>query len=144
MTLLSSTAAVIAVRRTIVVVDSLSGLAATSTHFSQESVQLVLGGTANPRSIAGSTAVIVAPVLSAFPFLTVTSEMTGLSTDAADDASCEVLFLRAVVFAMSNFATVLTGLVFVVSQSTVESSELTELVSLQLVLAFGNRCSLHT
>lgn len=35
--------------------------------------------------------------------------------------------------------TVLTGLVFIITEGTVKSSQLTQLVALKLVLAFGNR-----
>jgi hypothetical protein len=43
---------------------------------------------------------------------------------------------------MTNLTAVLAGLVLVIAQSTVESSEFAELVALQFVLAFGNRRSL--
>lgn len=38
--------------------------------------------------------------------------------------------------------TVLTSLVLIVTEGTVESSQLTQLVALELVLAFGDRSSL--
>lgn len=44
---------------------------------------------------------------------------------------------------MTNFTTVLAGLVLIVTEGTVEGSELTELVALELVLAFGNRSGLY-
>jgi hypothetical protein len=68
--------------------------------------------------------------------------MARVSTDTADNTGSEVLFLGAVVLAMSNLATVLAGLVLVVSQGTVERSELSKLVALEFVLTFRNRCSL--
>jgi hypothetical protein len=67
--------------------------------------------------------------------------MARISTDTADNTGSEVLFLGAVVLAMSNLATVLAGLVLVVSQGTVERSELSKLVALEFVLTFRNRCS---
>jgi 2-keto-3-deoxy-6-phosphogluconate aldolase len=38
--------------------------------------------------------------------------------------------------------TVLAGLVLIITEGTVESSQLTQLVALELVLAFGNRSGL--
>ena len=43
---------------------------------------------------------------------------------------------------MTDLAAVLTGLIFVVTESTVERGKLAQLVSLELVLAFGDRSSL--
>lgn len=43
---------------------------------------------------------------------------------------------------MSNLATVLTSLVFIVSKGSVERRELSKLVTLELVLAFGDRSRL--
>lgn len=43
---------------------------------------------------------------------------------------------------MSDLSTVLTCLVFVITESTVERSELTKLIALELVLAFWNGRSL--
>ena len=64
--------------------------------------------------------------------------MTSVPTDTADDVSSEVARLRAVVFAMADFAAILTGLVLVVAEGTVEGSELAELVALEFVLRFGS------
>jgi len=69
--------------------------------------------------------------------------VSSIATDTADDASGEVLGVGAVVLAVANFATVLAGLVFVVTESTVEGCELTQLVALELVLSFGDGGSLH-
>jgi len=44
---------------------------------------------------------------------------------------------------MSNFATVLAGLILVITKCTVEGGKLTKLVALEFVLTFGNRCSLR-
>lgn len=68
--------------------------------------------------------------------------MASVTTDTADDVGSVVLALGAVVFAVTNLTTVLASLVLVVTKSTVEGSELTKLVALQLVLAFGDGSSL--
>jgi hypothetical protein len=62
-----------------------------------------------------------------------------ISTDTADDIGREVSLLGTVIFSVSNLTTVLAGLVFVVSKSTVEGGKLTKLIAFQLVLAFGYR-----
>lgn len=66
--------------------------------------------------------------------------MTGIVADATNYASSVVLSIGTVIFAMANLATVLAGLVFVITQSTVERGEFSKLVTLELILAFGNRC----
>ena len=68
--------------------------------------------------------------------------MACVTADAADDVGCVVLFLRAVILAMADLATVLAGLVLIVTQRSVERSEFTELVALELVLTFGDGGSL--
>jgi hypothetical protein len=68
--------------------------------------------------------------------------MASVATDATDNTSSVVLFLRAVVLAVADLATVLASLVLVVSEGTVERSEFSELVSLEFVLAFRNGRSL--
>jgi hypothetical protein len=65
--------------------------------------------------------------------------MACIATNSADDAGGVVLSLRTIIFAMSNLTTVLTGLVLVVSESSVERCKFSKLVTLELVLAFGNR-----
>lgn len=70
--------------------------------------------------------------------------MTGVTADSADDAGCKVLSLGAVVFAVADLTTVLTSLVLVISKRTVERRKFTELVALQLVLAFGDGSSLSS
>jgi hypothetical protein len=124
----------------IAVLDSAARL--TTAHFGHESVEFVLGSIADAtlRTIAART--IVAPGLTNLAVRTVASHVTSLTTDTTDDASRVVLFLWAVVFAMTDFTAVLAGLVLVVSEGTVESGELTKLVTLEFVLTFGNRSSL--
>lgn len=68
--------------------------------------------------------------------------MASVSASAADDVGSEVLFLGAVVLAVADLATVLTSLVFIVAQSTVQGGKFSKLVTLELVLSLGNRCSL--
>ncbi len=70
--------------------------------------------------------------------------MTRVTTDATDDAGSVVLLLRAVVLAVTDLATVLASLVFVVSKGTVECGEFSELVTLEFVLTFRNRRSLDS
>lgn len=70
--------------------------------------------------------------------------MTSVATDATDNARSVVLFLRAVVLAVTDLATVLASLVLVVSEGTVECGEFSELVSLEFVLAFRNGRSLDS
>jgi hypothetical protein len=67
--------------------------------------------------------------------------VSSIATDTANDVGSEVTLLGAVVLAMSDLATVLTSLVFVVTKGTVKSSQLSELISLELVLTFGDRGS---
>lgn len=132
-------ASAVAVCGSVVVVDSLARSA--TLQFVHEGIQLILGSR-NSASIARAT-VVIAPVLSASPVGTVTSHMSSLATDTTNDAGSVVLFLRAVVLAMSDLAAVLAGLVLIVSEGTVERGKLTELVALQLVLAFGDGSSLN-
>ena len=94
------------------------------------------------RSIARVARWQVAPVAAASTLGTVARKVTSISTDTADNTSREVLSIRAVVLAVTNLAAVLAGLVFVVTEGTVECGELAQLVALELVLAFGDRGSL--
>ncbi len=64
--------------------------------------------------------------------------MAGVSTGSADDVGSEVLFLGAVVLAVTDLATVLTSLVLIVTQSTVQGSEFSKLVTLELILTLGD------
>lgn len=70
--------------------------------------------------------------------------MAGVATNAADDAGGEILLLGTVILAMADLTTVLTGLVLVVTERSVEGGELTKLVALEFVLALRNRGSLQT
>ena len=81
---------------------------------------------------------MVAPAGSLLAVGTIPGHVAGITTNAANDAGCVILSLGAVNLAMSDLTTVLAGLVLVVSQGAVEGSELTELVTLELVLTFGD------
>ncbi len=64
--------------------------------------------------------------------------MAGITADAADDVGGVVLLLRAVILAMADLSAVLAGLVLVVTQGSVQGSELTQLIPLEFVLALGD------
>lgn len=68
--------------------------------------------------------------------------MAGVTADTADNVGSVVLLLGAIIFTMTDLAAVLAGLVLIITQGTVEGSKLTELVTLELVLAFRDRSSL--
>jgi hypothetical protein len=68
--------------------------------------------------------------------------VASITADPADDVSRKVSLFWAVVFAMSDLATILTSLVLVITEGTVECGEFTELVAFELILALGDRCSL--
>lgn len=85
-----------------------------------------------------STRSIVAPILASLSVGTVASHVTCITAHTADDAGGEVLLLRTVIFAMTDLTAVLACLIFVITECTVESGQLTQLVTLELVLAFGN------
>jgi len=65
--------------------------------------------------------------------------MARVATDTTDDVGGEVTGLRTVILAVSDLATVLASLVFVITKRTVQCSELAELIALEFILAFGNR-----
>ena len=112
------------------------------------------GATSRRRSRSRS----ILPIGPALSVRTVSGHMTRVATDATDDISCEVTLLGTVVFTMPDLTaftfisidplmgeatlTILTSLILIVTKSTVEGREFTELVTLQLVLTFGDRCSL--
>jgi hypothetical protein len=65
--------------------------------------------------------------------------MASVPTDSANDICGEVALFWAIVLAMSNLTTVLASLIFIVTEGTVKSGQFAQLVSLELVLTFGNR-----
>lgn len=106
----------------------------TYLHFTINSV-----ATAN---LTGRTGTVISPTGSSLSIGTIARHVSGVATHAADNASSVVLTLRTIVFPMANLATVLTCLIFVVSEGSVESRQLTKLISLQFILALGNGRSL--
>lgn len=86
---------------------------------------------------------IIAPACTSLSVGTVASHVAGIATHAANDTSGEVLLLRAVVLAVADLAAILAGLVLIVTEGSVQSSQLTKLVTLQFVLALGNGSSLR-
>lgn len=64
--------------------------------------------------------------------------MASISANTADDVGGEVALLGAVVLSVANLTAVLTGLVLVISEGTVEGGKFSQLVSLELVLTFGD------
>ena len=77
------------------------------------------------------------------PIGAVSGHMACISTDTTDDVGCEVALFWAIVLSMANLAAVLTCLIFIVTESTIECCKFTKLVALELVLAFRDRCSLE-
>lgn len=90
------------------------------------------------RSATGGVAV-VAPAGALLAVGTISGHVSCVATDTANNAGSVILSLGAVVLAVTDLTAVLAGLVLVVSECTVESSELTKLVTLELVLSLGNR-----
>jgi hypothetical protein len=105
-------------------------------------LHLAIDGIATPDPTCGSAACVVTPVGTPLAVGTISGHVAGITTNSANDAGGVVLPFGAVVFAMANLTAVLTSLVFVVSESSVERGEFSELVTLELVLAFGNRSCL--
>jgi hypothetical protein len=69
--------------------------------------------------------------------------VAGVATNTTNDVGGEVALFGAVVFAVSYLAAVLTSLVLVVAQSTVEGCKFAQLVALELVLTFGDGSGLQ-
>lgn len=112
-----------------------------------EMTYLVLGvvlaaAAAADSALGPSTRTIVAPACTSLSIWTVASHVAGIAAHTANDAGSEVLLLRAIILAMSYLATVLASLVLIVTERSVQSSQLTKLVTLQFILALGNGSSL--
>ena len=90
----------------------------------------------------GSSRAVVAPAGTPLPVGTITGHVASVAADTADNIGRVVLLLGAVVLAMTNLTTILASLVFVVAERSVQSSKLTQLVALELVLTFRDRGSL--
>lgn len=112
------------------------------------------------RSTAAAEATAIAPVAASLAVRTVASHVACIATDTTDNVGGKVALLGTVILAVSDLTTfasleiwskwvkresltVLTSLVLVVTKGTVESSKLTKLVTLELVLTLGNRRSLQ-
>ena len=63
--------------------------------------------------------------------------MSGAPADTADDVSSEVALLRTLILPVTDVAAILTDLVLVVSEGSVEGSKFAELIAFVIVLAFG-------
>lgn len=96
-----------------------------------------IGFSAN-ASLWAAARSVVTPTLASLPIRTIATHVACIATHTTDDASSEVLLLRTVVLAMTDLATVLACLVLVVTEGSIESSKLAKLVTLELVLPFGN------
>jgi len=68
--------------------------------------------------------------------------VTCIATNATDNVGSEVSLFRAVKFSVADLTAVLTSLILIVTEGTVESGEFTKLVTLEFVLSFWNGCSL--
>jgi hypothetical protein len=99
-----------------------------------------INGIATPSSVA--TAVLVAPAGSLLSVGTVARHVTCVAADTADDARSVVGLVGTVIFAMSDAAAVLAGLVLIVAEGTVEGGKFAKLVTLEFVLALWNGCGL--
>lgn len=105
-------------------------------------LHFTVNGIATADATSSRTSTIVTPACATLTVRTITSHVTCVTADTANDARRKVLALWTIVLAVTDLTTVLTSLILVVSKGTVEGSQLTELVSLELVLTFGNRRSL--
>ena len=63
--------------------------------------------------------------------------MSGAPADTTDDVSSKVALLRALILPVTDVAAILAHLILIISKSSVESGEFTELVAFVIVLAFG-------
>jgi hypothetical protein len=99
-----------------------------------ESVKVILHCAAWGRQIA--------VVSTARTIGTIACKVASVAADSTNNVSSEVLGLRAIVFPMADLSAVLASLVFVIAQSSVQRSKLTELVAFERVVALWDRCSL--
>ena len=68
--------------------------------------------------------------------------MSRIATHTTDNVGSKVLLLWTVILSVTDLTTVLASLILVVTEGTVEGSKFTKLITLELVLAFWDRCSL--
>ena len=62
--------------------------------------------------------------------------MSGAPANTADDISSEVALLRTLILPVTDVAAVLTDLVLIVSEGSIEGSKFAELIAFVIVLAF--------
>jgi len=63
--------------------------------------------------------------------------VSGTPADTADDVSSKVALLRTLILPVTDVAAILTDLVLIVSESSIESGKFAELIAFVIVLAFG-------
>ena len=68
--------------------------------------------------------------------------MSGAPADTADDVSSEVALLRTLILPVTDVAAVLTDLVLIISEGSIEGGKFAELIAFVIVLAFGCRSGL--
>lgn len=74
---------------------------------------------------------------------TITSHMSSAAANPTNNISSEVPLFGTIVFAMANATTILTDLIFIVTECTVECCKFSKLVPFMIVLPFGGRSSLN-
>lgn len=94
------------------------------------------------NSVTLSAWSVVPPISSPLTIRTISRHVSCVTTDTTDDVGSEVALLGTLVPTMADLATVLTRLILVVTESTVQRGKFTQLVPLQFILSFGDRCSL--
>lgn len=65
--------------------------------------------------------------------------MAGIAAHSTDDIGGKILLLGTVVLAVTDLAAVLTCLVLIVTQGTVQCGKLSKLISLELILTLRDR-----
>ena len=85
----------------------------------------------------------IAPIRATLSVRTISCHVASVSADTTNNVGSEVTLLWAVVLPVADLTTVLAGLVLIVAESTVKSSKLTQLVTLELILPFWNGRSLE-
>ena len=63
--------------------------------------------------------------------------MSGAPADTADDVSSKVALLGTLILPVTDVATILTDLVLIVSEGTIEGGKFAELIAFVIVLALG-------
>jgi len=111
----------------------------TAAEFLHELLVLAVDGVALTKACRAGRR--TTPVLAALAVGTIASHMTCVTADTTDDGGSVVALLRAIVFPVTDLTAVLTSLVLVITQSTIECSKLSKLITLQLVLALRDGSS---